>query len=75
MFSDVLFNLKKQEFPLTIKHFFHSYTFQTIVEGVENGKVADIVGEMDVTLLQGYYYSRPVCRNDFEKLLEEDKNK
>ncbi len=47
--------------------------YDSIVEGVENGKVADIVGEMDVTLLQGYYYSRPVCRNDFEKLLEEDK--
>lgn len=47
--------------------------YDSIVEGVENDKVADIVGEMDVTLLQGYYYSRPVCRNDFEKLLEEDK--
>ncbi|MCM1257905.1 MAG: GGDEF and EAL domain-containing protein [Roseburia sp.] len=47
--------------------------YDSIVEGVENGKVADIVGEMDATLLQGYYYSRPVCRNDFEKLLDEDK--
>ncbi len=44
--------------------------YDSIVEGVENGKVADIVGEMDATLLQGYYYSRPVCREDFEKLLE-----
>ncbi len=44
--------------------------YSSIVEGVENGKVADIVGGMDVTLLQGYYYSRPVCRSDFEKLLD-----
>ncbi len=43
--------------------------YDSIVEGVENGKVADIVGDMDVTLLQGYYYSRPVCRTDFEELL------
>lgn len=49
--------------------------YDSIVEGVENGKVADIVGEMDATLLQGYYYSRPVCRNDFEKLLEEDRKR
>lgn len=46
--------------------------YGSIVEGVENSKVADIVGEMDVTLLQGYYYSRPVCRTDFEQLLNED---
>ena len=44
--------------------------YDSIVEGVENDKVADIVGKMDVTLLQGYYFSRPVCRDDFEKLLE-----
>lgn len=47
--------------------------YASIVEGVENGKVANIVGEMDVTLLQGYYYSRPVCRQDFEKLLDAGK--
>ncbi len=44
--------------------------YSSIVEGVENRKVADIVGEMDATLLQGYYYSRPVCRADFERLLD-----
>jgi len=49
--------------------------YDSIVEGVENGKVADIVGEMDVTLLQGYYYSRPVCQKEFEKLLDADKIK
>ncbi len=46
--------------------------YNSIIEGVENGKVADIVGEMNATLLQGYHYSRPVCRTDFEKLLDED---
>ena len=49
--------------------------YHSIVEGVENSKVADIVGGMDATLLQGYYYSRPVCLNEFEKLLDENKNK
>ena len=46
--------------------------YNSIIEGVENGKVADIVGELNATLLQGYHYSRPVCREDFEKLLDGD---
>lgn len=46
--------------------------YDSIIEGVENGKVADIVGELNATLLQGYHYSRPVCREDFEKLLDAD---
>ncbi|MCM1156840.1 MAG: GGDEF and EAL domain-containing protein [Roseburia sp.] len=45
--------------------------YRSIIEGVENSKVADIVGELKATLLQGYHYSRPVCRQDFEALLEE----
>ena len=47
--------------------------YHSIIEGVENSQVADIVGDMNATLLQGYYYSRPVCRKDFEKLLEENR--
>lgn len=47
--------------------------YHSIIEGVENSKVADIVGALDATLLQGYHYSRPVCREDFEKLLDADR--
>ena len=49
--------------------------YDSIVEGVENHDVADIVGGMDATLLQGYFFSKPVCRAEFEKLLEEDRAK
>lgn len=45
--------------------------YDSIVEGVENYDVADIVGKMDATLLQGYFFSKPVCREEFEKLLEQ----
>lgn len=47
--------------------------YNSIIEGVENSKVADIVGDLNATLLQGYHYSRPVCRQDFEKLLDGDR--
>ncbi|MCM1246358.1 MAG: GGDEF domain-containing phosphodiesterase [Roseburia sp.] len=46
--------------------------YDSIIEGVENSKVADIVGDLNATLLQGYHYSRPVSREKFEKLLDED---
>ena len=49
--------------------------YDSIVEGVENHDVADIVGGMDATLLQGYFFSKPVCRAEFERLLEEDRAK
>lgn len=41
-----------------------------VVEGVENEKVAEIVKGMHAGYLQGYYYSRPVCKAEFESLVE-----
>lgn len=46
-----------------------------IVEGVESGVIADMIRKLDSTFLQGYYYSRPVSRADFEKMLSEDNEK
>lgn len=46
--------------------------YDSIIEGVEDSKVADIVGELNATLLQGYHYSHPICRKEFEKMLDED---
>ena len=47
--------------------------YDSIIEGVEDRKVADIVGKLNATLLQGYHYSHPICRKDFEKMLYEDR--
>lgn len=47
--------------------------YNSIIEGVEDSKVADIVGDLNATLLQGYHYSHPICREDFEKILHEDR--
>lgn len=46
--------------------------YHSIIEGVEDSKVADIVGTLNATLLQGYHYSHPICRKEFEKLLDEN---
>lgn len=44
-----------------------------IVEGVESERVADMIKDLDTTMLQGYYYSKPVPREEFEKMLESQK--
>ncbi len=46
---------------------------KSVVEGVENGAVEKIIKRMHPTYLQGYYYSKPVCRTKFEELLQADR--
>lgn len=44
---------------------------KVVVEGVENKTVDDIIRSMGADYLQGYYYSKPVCKADFEKMLSD----
>lgn len=46
-----------------------------VVEGVETKAVDDIIREMGADYLQGYYYSRPVCKADFEEMLRDNLSK
>jgi len=43
-----------------------------VVEGVENKAVDEIIRKMDADYLQGYYYSKPVCKTDFEEMLKKN---
>lgn len=43
---------------------------QVVVEGVENEEVDTIIKSMKPGYLQGYYYSKPVCKSEFEELLQ-----
>lgn len=45
----------------------HSLGFKIVAEGVENEKQLDMVAEMKVDTVQGYYYSKPL---DEENLIE-----
>lgn len=42
---------------------------KSIIEGVENKAVEDIIRNMDSTYLQGYYYSKPIALDAFEDML------
>lgn len=45
----------------------------SVVEGVENAEVEKIIRAMNPTYMQGYHFSRPVCKEDFEKMLDKER--
>lgn len=53
----------------SILHLCNRVGRDVIVEGVENREVDMIVRDMNVKYLQGYFYSKPICKTDFEKLM------
>ena len=42
---------------------------ESIAEGVNDSKQVAILRKLQCDTIQGYYYSKPLNRNDFEKLL------
>ena len=42
---------------------------ESIAEGVNDAKQVAILRKLQCDTIQGYYYSKPLNRNDFEKLL------
>ena len=47
--------------------------YTSVVEGVENEEVEKIVKKLKPQYLQGYFYSKPVCKAEFEEMLERDR--
>jgi EAL domain-containing protein (putative c-di-GMP-specific phosphodiesterase class I) len=43
-----------------------------IAEGVENEEQVRLLKEAGCTVIQGYYFSKPVPAADFEKLIRKD---
>ena len=47
----------------------HDLGLKIIAEGVENEAQHSLLKEMNCDQIQGYYFSKPLCADDFEKLL------
>ena len=45
---------------------------ETVVEGVDTAEEAARVSEIGCDFIQGYYYSKPLVREEFERYLEEE---
>ncbi|MEA1891254.1 MAG: EAL domain-containing protein [Campylobacterota bacterium] len=54
----------------TIISMAHSLGFTTVAEGVETKAHVDALIDMKCDYLQGYYYSRPIPKNEFTQLLQ-----
>lgn len=51
----------------------HSFDVPTIAEGVESAEQVSVLKAMGCDIVQGYYFSRPVPANEFEKFVAEKK--
>ena len=49
----------------------HHLDMKVVAEGVETKEQADFLRENGCDLLQGYYFSKPVSQEVFEKMLEQ----
>lgn len=46
---------------------------ETIVEGVETKEQVELIRKINCDIIQGYYYSKPISKEDFEKYFTEHK--
>lgn len=54
---------------------FHHMNVKVIAEGVENETQLDFLRRHGCDYIQGYYFSKPLPQDEFEKLLDENKKK
>jgi diguanylate cyclase (GGDEF)-like protein len=57
----------------TIISMAHSFGFDTVAEGVETRKHANILHNMDCDIFQGYHFSKPIPKDEFIRFLKEYK--
>ena len=67
---DMTFDNDDKSIVNTIINMAHTLNFSTVAEGVETKEQADILTKMDCDELQGYYYSKPVPKDDFISFLK-----
>jgi EAL domain-containing protein (putative c-di-GMP-specific phosphodiesterase class I) len=44
---------------------------KTVAEGVETKKILEIVKNLDVDIVQGYYFSKPLSEDDFKEYVRD----
>lgn len=49
----------------------HNLGLNVVAEGVETQSAFDLLGRLGCDIIQGYFVSKPVTHNEFEKLLQE----
>ena len=70
--TDIETNLSNREFVGAIIALCHIMNYMVCVEGVETLGQARILKELNADILQGYYFSRPLPPDEFEKMFLHD---
>ena len=50
---------------------FHTAGFKVVAEGLETEHQVTLAKEIGVDSIQGFYYARPMCEEDYVKFIEE----
>ena len=65
-------NEKKRKIIESIVSLARDIHMSVIVEGVEKKNQLEFLGELGVLFVQGYYFSKPLPLEDFERLIEKE---
>jgi EAL domain-containing protein (putative c-di-GMP-specific phosphodiesterase class I) len=67
--DDIAVDFKAKEVVKTIINLSKAMNYQVIAEGASDEKQVDVLKKLKCDMIQGYYYSTPLPRKDFEKFL------
>jgi len=68
---DIINNDEDKTIVKTIISMAHSLGFNTVAEGVETLEHVELLQSMDCDQLQGYYFSKPVPKDEFTKFIKD----
>jgi polar amino acid transport system substrate-binding protein len=75
-FIDSIYHDQKDRILLqNIIHIAHGFDLTVIAEGVENEEQLNILQDMKCDMFQGYYFSKPIKKDDFETMFLAEKTK
>lgn len=65
----ILTNEEDQRIVKAIIELAHTLGMKTVVEGIENEKMVEMIGSYGCDYMQGYYFSKPLPVFEFQKLI------
>lgn len=69
LLQGIIENEERAIFYQSMVQTLHALNYQIVAEGVETAEEVKLLDEWNVDFIQGYYYSKPLCKHELEKLL------
>ena len=71
--NNIVDDVKSREIVKFMIEFSKEIGLEVVAEGVDNQKQVDILKKFKCDTIQGFYYSEPLPRNEFEKFIATNK--